>query len=249
MSLTRRVLVLIFLAGLASLAYSPLNGQAPDPAKTGLTNQDVVEMVKTGLSAEIILAKIKSGPCNFDTSAAALKELKTADVPDNVILAMVEASSISKTPVAAEPSKQTAGIPEIAHLRVYRQRRYSGSALAPSIFVDDKQVARIGNGRRCSIKLSPGSHTIRSDDKSSAITLDAKAGQEYYVRIDEETGFWKGHGKLTMILAEQGSAEYKLQKPVEEDRKIAKEMIEEDTATPEPKGGDPKKETTKQPPK
>jgi hypothetical protein len=249
MSLTRPVLVLIFLVGLATLAYSPLNGQAPDPAKTGLTNQDVVEMVKTGLSAEIILAKIKSGPCNFDTSAAALKELKTAGVPDNVILAMVEASATTKQPVQAEPSAQAAANPGIALLRVYRQRRYAGSGLAPSIFVDDKQVARIGNGRRCTIKLSPGSHTIRSDDKSSAITLDAKAGQEYYVRVDEETGFWKGHGKLTMILAEQGSAEYKLQKPVEEDRKFAKEMIEVDTEAPEPKGADTKKETTKQPSK
>jgi hypothetical protein len=45
------------------------------------------------------------------------------------------------------------------------------------------------------------------------------------VRIDEATGFWKGHGRLTLVLPEQGTAEYKLQKPIEEDRKIEKEMI------------------------
>ena len=116
-----------------------------------------------------------------------------------------------------------------AHLRVYRSRRYLGSALAPSIYVDDRQVARVGNGRRISIRLAPGHHSIRSDDKSSAISLEAEAGQEYFVRVDEEMGFWKGHGKLTMLLWEQGSAEFKLQSPVEDDRRMARDLIENDT--------------------
>jgi hypothetical protein len=50
-------------------------------------------MFKMNLSQEIILAKIRSGTCKFDTSPAALQELKAANVPDEVILAMVEASS------------------------------------------------------------------------------------------------------------------------------------------------------------
>lgn len=134
-----------------------------------------------------------------------------------------------KTPTTAPTNNATDTAP--ARLHVYRQRRFAGSALSPSIIVDDKQVVRIGNGRRATIKLSPGTHTVRSDDKSSAISVDAKSGQEYFVRIDEETGFWKGHGKLTMLLPEQGNAEYRLQKPVEEDRKMAKEMIEADAET------------------
>jgi hypothetical protein len=119
-----------------------------------------------------------------------------------------------------------------ALLHVYRQHRYAGSALAPSIYLDDKQIARVGSGRRVTIRLTPGSHTVRSDDKSSAISLDAKPGQDYYVRVDEETGFWKGHGKLTLLLPEQGAAEYKLQKPVEPDRRFNKELIVEDSDAP-----------------
>ena len=142
--------------------------------------------------------------------------------------AQQQESKTTQTP-AATASQAASG--DFARLRVYRQRRYAGSALAPSIYVDDKPVARVGNGRRVSIRLTPGSHIIRSDDKSSAISLDAKAGQEYYVRVDESTGFWKGHGKLTMLMSEQGSPEYKMQKPVEADRKLAKEMIEDDTET------------------
>ncbi len=135
---------------------------------------------------------------------------------------------------AAQAQTPPATAPEVARLRVYRQRRYVGSALAPSIAVDGRQVARVGNGRRVTIILTPGPHSIASDDKSSAISIDAKAGQDYYVRIDEQTGFWKGHGKLTMLLPEQGSAEFRLQKPIEADRKLVKEMIEDDVAEATP---------------
>jgi hypothetical protein len=116
-------------------------------------------------------------------------------------------------------------------LHVYRQRRFVGSALAPSIFVDDQQVARVGNGRRFTARLTPGTHAIRSDDKSSSISLDVKAGQDYYVRIDEEPGAWKGHGKLTLLQSEQGKPEYALVKPVEPERRIAKDMLEEESET------------------
>lgn len=65
----------------------------------GMTNQEVVDLVKFGISAEIIKAKIKSS-CNFDTSVKALTELKTAGVPDAVMLAMVEAPCAERKPVA-----------------------------------------------------------------------------------------------------------------------------------------------------
>jgi hypothetical protein len=60
-------------------------------ARASLTNSDVVGLVNAGISAEVIIAKIKTASCSFDTSPTALKELKDAGVPDNVILAMVQA--------------------------------------------------------------------------------------------------------------------------------------------------------------
>ena len=65
----------------------PVLGQETKP----LTNDDVLAMVKAGLSAEIITAKIKASPDRFDTSPTTLAQLKNAGVPDGVILAMVEA--------------------------------------------------------------------------------------------------------------------------------------------------------------
>jgi len=60
-------------------------------AQVALTDSDVVGMVKAGIGAEIIVAKIKTTSCSFETSPATLKELKDAGVPDSVILAMVQA--------------------------------------------------------------------------------------------------------------------------------------------------------------
>jgi hypothetical protein len=65
-----------------------------------VTNQDVVNMVKAGLGAEIVAAKVKNSTCKCDTSPAALAELKKSGVPDNVILAMV----LAPAPLANKPS-------------------------------------------------------------------------------------------------------------------------------------------------
>jgi hypothetical protein len=50
-------------------------------------------MLKAGLSTEVVIAKIKTSEAKFDTSPAALQDLKNANVPDAVILAMVNAST------------------------------------------------------------------------------------------------------------------------------------------------------------
>jgi hypothetical protein len=67
------------------------NAQQEQPVALTLKNQDVLEMLKTGLSPEIVVAKIKASACNFETTPAALQELKAANVPDTVIMAMVQA--------------------------------------------------------------------------------------------------------------------------------------------------------------
>lgn len=65
-----------------------------------LTNGDVVMMLKSGFSHAVITAKIKTSICKFDTSVAALQQLKEAGATDQLIVSMVEA--------AAAPSRQQA---------------------------------------------------------------------------------------------------------------------------------------------
>jgi hypothetical protein len=221
MILSRRFFVLALVVSLAAIALPLANSRVANAAQTALTNKDIADMHRSGLSADVIIAKIKAGPCSFDTSPQALQGLKAEKVPDNVILAMVNAAPSGKPVAAAKAS--TAGV----LLHVYRQKGVMAATFRPSIFVDDKQIARMGNDSRLTINLSPGAHTVRSDDKSSVVTLDAKAGQEYYIRVDESAGL-KVHGKLLMMTPEQGAPEFKLEKPLEDKDKIARDMIAND---------------------
>jgi hypothetical protein len=57
----------------------------------GLTNSDILDMYKSGLPQDVLVAKIKSSHCVFDTSPSQLTQLKAAGLADAVILAMVQA--------------------------------------------------------------------------------------------------------------------------------------------------------------
>jgi len=98
-----RTNIAVFVLLLASTAAAQDSGSPPEaqpsanqanstltPNQAVITNQDVTGMLKAGISPEIVAAKVKNSKCRCDTSPAALGELKSAGVPDNVILAMVE---------------------------------------------------------------------------------------------------------------------------------------------------------------
>lgn len=89
----------------------------------------------------------------------------------------------------------------------YRARRFQGSALKPSVYVDDAAVGRLHNGDVVKVDVAPGSHRVYSNDKSTGMDLDAKAGQTYYIRIDIQLGFLKGHGGVTLVDPQQGTYE------------------------------------------
>jgi hypothetical protein len=69
---------------------SPLTVLAQDTPQP-LGNRDVTAMVAAKLSTAIIVAKIESSPCAFDTRPDALRELKNQGVTEEIILAMVRA--------------------------------------------------------------------------------------------------------------------------------------------------------------
>jgi hypothetical protein len=73
----------------------PDDSHAPapaDPAPPGtLQNDDILRMVKAGLDDSIIIAKIKTSKCQFDTSPDTLITLKQNGVSSAVLRAMTEA--------------------------------------------------------------------------------------------------------------------------------------------------------------
>ncbi|MEJ7576443.1 MAG: hypothetical protein WKF74_05525 [Pyrinomonadaceae bacterium] len=101
----------VLLCQSASLVFAtPARQTNPQETLVRLTNKEVMEMVRSGLSADVIVAKIKRSRCNFDTFPGVLAEMKRNGVPETVILAMIEApyGMPQQTPTpAAPPAEQS----------------------------------------------------------------------------------------------------------------------------------------------
>jgi hypothetical protein len=98
-------LFLVFGFLLAFLTYTPQSSSQSPAANDVLTNSDVLKMAEAGLGDEIISGKIRTSPCNFDTSIDAILRLKAVGVSDEVIKAMVAKSpSKEATPKPPPPA-------------------------------------------------------------------------------------------------------------------------------------------------
>ncbi len=120
----------VLLAG-GALFNAQFAQQAPPPpqskaaatkAKSGpaaLTNQDIIRLVKAGISDDLIISKIKQSKTRFDTSVNGLVALKQAGVSDNLIAVMVNPPSASAPApaAAAADSSQPAVAPARQALR------------------------------------------------------------------------------------------------------------------------------------
>jgi hypothetical protein len=134
-------------------------------------------------------------------------------------------SSSTTGPAATQGDKAT--------VYFYRYKQYVGSALSPSVYCDEAELARAENGRYFAVKLAPGKHTFRSNDKQSGAEVDLKPGQEYFLRVELVSGFMKGHGRLVAVVPEQ--AKFELQskqlKPLSADKVTDKERVSLEPAT------------------
>jgi len=146
--------------------------------------------------------------------------------------------------IAIAQDRPTAIPSDKAVVYVYRYKQFVGSALAPSVYCDEVQLARMENGRYFALNIDPGQHQFRSNDAQSGIQLDVKAGHEYYIRLEIATGFMKGRGRLVLAAPEQGR--YELQssklKPLDTDRVVDHSRVSVEEAkfdkplpAPEPK--------------
>ena len=87
----------------SGIAMPELASTAP---KSKLRNADVISMVGSGLSSEIIVAKINASKCGFDTSPDGLKQLKAAHVPNGVLLEMIKHSAFNDELTAVPGEKE-----------------------------------------------------------------------------------------------------------------------------------------------
>ena len=145
---------------------SQSRAQVPSPSTTqklteatvinsgGLSNKDILDMNKIGLPPQILVTKIKSSQCNFDTSPASLQALKTAGVADNVILAMVEApvghskpSGVSDPPDVANASNSPSPT-TMAPAQPMAQNPSAMDRQLPRVFLQSASHGNTWNARR-----------------------------------------------------------------------------------------------------
>jgi hypothetical protein len=113
-----------------------------------LGNADVVKLVKAGLSAETIEAKIASSDANFDTSTDALVALANDGVPDRVIRAMIGAKP--KPEPAAVQTAAPARRATNAARRGFTSRRYGVTFLGANGGKCEGELRVDGNGIQAS---------------------------------------------------------------------------------------------------
>ena len=204
-----------------SVATRTVNHQEPKDIRATLNNKDVVDMVKIGVSPDVVIAKIKASRGDFDTSPAAMQDLKAAGVPDAVILAMVEA------PLLANKGETIGTGPAVVY--VYRHKNFGTRNMQPSVYVDGVEVARMDDGKFFTIKLDPGKHSVEINKGHSGAEIDMAPGGQYYFRVDIIPGFWKARGQITYVQKEQGALELKKMKPLEskwlKDKRVTAEEI------------------------
>jgi PDZ domain len=149
---------LSIVLGIASFIAAPAFAQQSSPQQNSitasqapLTNKDVLAMQNSGLGTEIIVAKIKSSICDFDTSPAALEQLRDTKLPDEIILAMVQAP-VSKSSESGSEQPQ----PTAARNAMPQPRSYLGllivNAAPPADGLLVKSVAPSGPGASAGIR-------------------------------------------------------------------------------------------------
>ena len=144
-----------------------------------------------------------------------------------LFLALAFSSMAAIAQESGAPGAGASTEPSKAMVHFYRYKQFVGSALAPSVFCDGAELARMENGRYFAATLNPGKHSFTSNDKQSGVDLELKAGEEYFIRVEIAAGFAKGHGRLVLVPREQGT--YELQsdklKPLDENKVADKGVV------------------------
>lgn len=174
------IFLFVAILGPAVNLSPPTHAQENPPAAKAvdqvLTNKDVMDLLKSGLSAEIIVAKIKSSKTNFDTSTSALQELKTVGAPDSVVLAMIQAGASSSVPISAATTTKEVVVDDGTPVEIELLTVASSEVMKAGDVVDFKVV------RAVEFK---GVTVIEKDAIAKGRITEAK-----------KAGFWGRAGKL-----------------------------------------------------
>ncbi len=194
---------------------TPLILLAQNPAaQPPVTNDEIIEMVKAGLTSELIITKIKSSRCNFDTSPFALVSLKESNVPDSVLLEMVRnpeggepaverIQPVSQLKAEATPTERpqapSDGLPEYGHISEIRRMRRAyvvaddidSQNLLVKALSSYEGLQIVGSPDRAELFITFGQNSAATSMKLwgyGAGTIDRRTKAQFIVSYRSESG-------------------------------------------------------------
>jgi hypothetical protein len=104
-----------------------------------------------------------------------------------------------------------------ATVYIYRPGKFFGKALEPSVFLDEQKVFDMDNARYLVLRLAPGRHILRSNEKNSELDQVWEGGQSYDIKITIAAGMMKGHGQMGMVTEKLALKEMQGLRPLDKD--------------------------------
>ncbi|MGH9748274.1 MAG: SH3 domain-containing protein [Candidatus Acidiferrales bacterium] len=160
----------VYTFGLSETPKPSEPAPAPKPPVYGLTNEDVLAMHRRHPGSELIVKKIRSSHCEFDTSLEAIQRLKAAGVSDKVILAMMETPVVSAESERRAPESVDVNVPDGTAIEVELKGNISAEEVqegaivemsaAEDLVVNGVPIVQRGSAARARILAvrQPGAH-------------------------------------------------------------------------------------------
>jgi hypothetical protein len=116
-----------------------------------------------------------------------------------------------------------------AHVVFYRVRRLMGRFIKPAVYCDDQEAAFMYGGHYFTAALSPGKHSLASDDQYTSVSLDAEPGQTYYVRVAlSKSEPMRATFKVEQVDNETAAKDLRRLKPAEASHITRRDMVSAD---------------------
>jgi hypothetical protein len=160
------------------VAQAPAKQEPTAAAEEILNNQAVLDMVKAGMSDDLVITKIKTSKTSFDTSTAALQDLKKAGLSDPVLTAMVAAAvnPLATTPTHTTGEPAEVKVPDGTEIEIELRTNVSGQASKVGDIVDFVVVKPV--------------------QVNGVVIVDQGASARAKITTAKKAGYWGKAGKL-----------------------------------------------------
>jgi tetratricopeptide (TPR) repeat protein len=123
--------------------------------------------------------------------------------------------------INAQPAQPTG----FGVIHIFRPSRFIGWAGTWNVSVDDRQTAKLGNGRHFSVKVPAGHHTIFTEMGKQPMGIDVAPNGEYYVLSEFVSQLFSTYTQNTIIPGEKGAKEFSATREIEADRIYDRERV------------------------